>query len=110
MKPIPLDQIGLRWRDHRSALWWLGFLYRCPIKAWQIFKQLPRHRILAASYILYAHSLPYLILLSVLGRLIIFYFFGISPDPKSPFSPNSLAFHAYSIVTGISYGGCLRDY
>ena len=31
MTPVPLDKLGLwGWRNHKSALWWLGLLYRRP--------------------------------------------------------------------------------
>jgi hypothetical protein len=32
MTPTPLDKIVLTWRDHKSALWWLGLLYRRPVQ------------------------------------------------------------------------------
>jgi len=27
---VPLNKIGFSWEGHKSALWWLGLLYRRP--------------------------------------------------------------------------------
>ena len=72
MMPRPLCQIRLRWRDHRSALWWLGLLYRRPAQFRGALEtcSMP-HKLISASC-LWLHSLPYVLSLSVIGRYLVF--------------------------------------
>lgn len=68
MNPKPLDQIRLRFGDHKAALWWLGLLYRRPRRFHRSLEEVPRGRRLAAGWRLWAHALPYVALLSFSGR------------------------------------------
>ena len=72
MTPLPLEQIGLRGRDHRSALWWLGILYRRPQQLRERLEALPKLQALRAGGVLYLHALPYILILSIIGRLLLF--------------------------------------
>jgi hypothetical protein len=52
MTPLPLEQIGLRGRHHRSALWWLGILYRRPQQIQEALEALPKLQAWRASGVL----------------------------------------------------------
>jgi len=105
MTPIPLDQIGFRWRDHKSALWWLGVYYRKPAMANQALKNLSKQTGYKSTLLLYFHALPYLIFFSSLGRWVIFYILNSPHDPKASFYSAELLFHAYGIFKAIAAGG-----
>lgn len=64
----PLDKIGLHWRDHKSALWWLGLLYRRPFQFNEATKGLP----FLSALQFYLHISPYILLVCIVTRLIIF--------------------------------------
>lgn len=70
MTPIPLDQLGFGWRSHKSAMWWLGLLYRRPKDVRNQLDQMPKLAAAKTGFTLYWHNLPYLILLCVVFRLI----------------------------------------
>lgn len=72
MTPLALDQIGLRWHHHLSALWWLGLLYRRPKQFGRSLESLNKSQAVRAGMMLYLHALPYIVLLSILGRWLIF--------------------------------------
>ncbi len=72
MSSTPLDQLRLRWRDHTSALWWLGLLCRRPKRFHETLQHIPRTQQLRAALLLWLHSLPYIVALSGLGRMIMF--------------------------------------
>lgn len=72
MTPLPLEQIRPRWRDHRSALWWLGILYRRPQQLRETLDALSKLHALRAGGVLYLHALPYIVILSIIGRLVLF--------------------------------------
>ncbi len=63
MTPLPLEQIGLRGRHHRSALWWLGILYRRPQQLRKALEALPKLQAWRAGGVLYLHALPYIVIL-----------------------------------------------
>jgi len=85
MTPTPLDKIGLRWRDHKSALWWLGLLYRRPNYFIKSFEQLEPDLALEAALRLYVHIFPYLVLGSMLARVsMIIHSQSLSYDPQVP--------------------------
>ncbi|MBI1924512.1 hypothetical protein HYR99_09705 [Candidatus Poribacteria bacterium] len=77
MTPIPLDHIRLGWRDHKSALWWLGLLYRRPARFQAALKDFSWRSRFGISLSLCLHALPYLCLwifalnISLLGILIL---------------------------------------
>src|SRR5664280_244705 len=68
MEPPPLEQLGLRLRDHRAALWWLAVLYRRPGILVDSLKPLPRIEQVRVGFSLWLHVLPYLLVLTVVAR------------------------------------------
>lgn len=63
----PFDELGFGPASHRSALWWLGLLYRRPGRPWRVrnlSSSRTRARIVA---VLLVHAAPYLLLLTLLG-------------------------------------------
>jgi hypothetical protein len=75
----PLDRIGLRPRDHKAALWWLGLLYRRPrqFKEALSVSGATRFQAILIGFVLYLHFLPYLLLLVVVGRGLLFGVLGL---------------------------------
>ena len=71
MIATPLGDNRLRLCDHRSALWWLGVLYRRPEVFKLALKGQKWWRAAATAAILYLHCLPYLFIITLLGRLAI---------------------------------------
>ncbi len=69
MNSAPLDQVRFGWRDHKLALWYIGFSYRRPSNCIVAVKPGSRTRVLGNCLFLYLHALPYMIVLSVLGRM-----------------------------------------
>lgn len=68
MTPVPLGEFQLSPGRHRSALWWLGLLYRKPQEFRERLSDLPWRRQLVVGAWLYLHALPYLLVLIGLGR------------------------------------------
>lgn len=69
MTPLPLDEIiGLRWRHHLSALWWLGLLYRRPQRFLAALQALPRHRQIGIGCCLLGHAWPWILLFGVFNQ------------------------------------------
>lgn len=70
---VPLDQIRVHWRDHRSALWWLACLSRRPMQFETKFTALTDWEKAATYLILVAHAAPYFIVLFIVGGLLGWY-------------------------------------
>ena len=104
MTPLPLEQIGLRGRHHRSALWWLGLLYGRPEPFRKAQQGLPRWQALRAGMILYLHVLPYALLLGVIGRFLVFGILGLELVKPAPPEESLLLFHAREIAWVITWG------
>ena len=105
MTPLPLEQVGLRWRDHCSALWWLGLLYRRPQLVQKQLESLPKLEALRTSIALYLHALPYLLILIIIGRLVLFGMLGLElQHPPSTSGSSFLLVHAGGIAVGIAGG------
>jgi hypothetical protein len=71
--PVPLADLGLNSRHRVSALWWLALLYRRPAAFTQAIdgiEGLPAQ--LKAAAILYLNSLPFVLGVATVGRVIIF--------------------------------------
>ena len=94
MSPIPLDQLGWRWRDHKAALWWLGLLYRRPDQFRQTLAGLSRSQGIFIGIRLWAHFLPYFVFVCVLGRLFVFGALGLPPSRPLGGPSDALYFHA----------------
>lgn len=78
MTPITLDQIGLRWQDHKSALWWIGLTYRQPSRMYEVFEELSPREGIRSGVILWFHVLPYIVCFSIVGRLAVYAFSDIA--------------------------------
>jgi len=100
MTPIPLDQLGFGWRSHKSAMWWLGLLYRQPNQVHEKLEQMPRMAAAKLGFSLYWHNLPYLILLCIIVRFTIFSVLGVKPTSDNP----HLLFHISNIALGVALG------
>lgn len=83
MTPVPLGQIAFRGRHHRSALWWLGLLYRRPGQFHEALTGLPRWNQAKAGVTLYLHFLLYLVIICVLGKV---FLFGLLELPLETYS------------------------
>lgn len=101
MIPIPLNKIGLSWRDHKSALWWLGLLYRRPAKFRESLTKLPGRKAVMSGFLLWFHSLPYIIALNIIGRLFIFGWLKFHTENHSS---SMVVFHTTQLVSGICLG------
>jgi hypothetical protein len=101
MIPIPLNKMGLSWRDHKSALWWLGLLYRRPAKFRESLTKLPGRKAVMSGFLLWFHSLPYIIALNIIGRLFIFGWLKFQTENHSS---GLIIFHATQSVSGICLG------
>jgi len=104
MTPTPLDKIGWRWRDHKSALWWLGLLYRRPEQFNNALKSLSPWQAGKSGSTLYLHTLIYLILICIVGRLIVFGWFGIPAAKTFDTTFAILQYHIAQIAVGIAVG------
>jgi hypothetical protein len=105
MTPLPLDQIGLHWRQYTSALWWLGLVYRRPHQFREHLQRLPRYRALITGALLWFHTLPYVFLFCLLVRLALFGFGLVESLKPLPNDPNGvLTFHIREIAHGIAFG------
>jgi len=72
----------LKWWDHRSALWWLGLLYRRPYQFRKALAGLPPRRAFAASGLILGHALPHLVILACVLRWLLFSW--LDPSPQHP--------------------------
>ncbi len=79
MTALPLEQIGPTWRHHCSALWWLALLYRRPREFHRDLLPLPQWSVVRVGLVLFLHALPYILLIDVLGRLILFRMLVVPP-------------------------------
>jgi hypothetical protein len=117
MTPIPLDQIGLRWRDHKSALWWLGMVYRRPVQVQQSLKSTSRWTNVKVGLILYAHNSPYMLVLLLALHSFIFRLLPVIDENDGfivstihflhltvTFDEPNLLFHITYIIFGIVLG------
>ncbi|MDS4042106.1 MAG: AAA family ATPase [Candidatus Competibacter sp.] len=105
MTPLPLEQIGLRERHHRSALWWLGILYRRPQQLREALEALSKLHALRAGGVLYLHALPYIVILSITGRLVLFGALGLELRAPPPTEWSTLVLtHSALLIQGIAVG------
>jgi hypothetical protein len=72
MRSVPLEKLGLRLRDHGGALWLLAQLYRRPYRFRDSLRHLSPTQQVRAGLRLWLHALPYVLLLTVLSRAVIF--------------------------------------
>ena len=67
MIPLPLDQLSLDPRHHLAARWWLGWLYRNPKAFRGALEAMPQSAYRSVCSLL-AHALPWVLVISILGR------------------------------------------
>lgn len=106
---MPLDQIRLRLRDHKAALWWVGVLFRQPRRLNSALSKIPRQNAIIGA-VLYFHFLPYMIVFSVLGRIFLFYGLKLRTEqPMLSFFPEGWQGHAlgiiFAVIFGVTFGG-----
>ena len=113
MTPRPLHELRLRARDHKHALWWLALLYRKPRLFHQALQAGTRAQQFGVGLRLEVHALPYVVLLCVLGRVLLFGVFGLPTRPSTTTLDALLRFHlaeiAGAIAIGIAVGDRRRD-
>jgi hypothetical protein len=88
----------LRWSDHRSALWWLGLLYRRPHRFREALEQLSLARALLAGLTIFGHALPYVPVIAGIFRWVLLGELGLSP--REPL----ILFHLRLLLLGIARG------
>ncbi len=106
MNPVPLGALRLRPRDLLSTLWWLALLYRRPGVFQRDLVRLGRGQQLVAAVGMYLHGLPYIVVIAVLGRLLVFGAFGIAlKHPLADLDVSSVvSFHVVQMARGIAVG------
>jgi len=102
MTPLPLNQIGLSWRHHVSALWWLALLYRQPYHFREALRTLPlKHRVVT-GFCLLGPALPWMLLVSLVVELL---GIGIAlASGLSSFTAILLVKHAVGTAMGTTLG------
>lgn len=103
MTPLPLDQIGLGWRSHWSALWWLWLLYRRPSQFREHLEPL-RWRGLWTATCLTTHLVPWLFFFTLAGRVILVGEVGMPSQFDEPNLGSVLLHHAKKAGIGIATG------
>ena len=98
MNSLPQGSISFRWRDHFSALRWLGLLYRRPKQFRDTLLACSVKRQLIIALWLLIHSAPYVLAVSVGGKLL------VARVPDANIERDPLAF---TIVLGIAFGAVL---
>lgn len=102
MTPLSLDQLKLSWQHHRSALWWLGLLYRQPRRFENALKALKKGQAAQAAAVLYLHALPYIVLFSILGRWVLYSVLGFNLSQTSIIdNAPVLLIHSVLLILGI---------
>ncbi len=91
MNPTPLNKIGLRWRDHKSALWWLGLVYRRPDRFERLLSKLSNNSSKKCILILALHSSAYLTFAYIFGWFMTFKLLGFSSSELFTTSINTPA-------------------
>jgi hypothetical protein len=104
MTPRLLGEIGLRPGDHLSTLWWLGLLYRRPPDFAKALVGCPWPRSAIVALCLYLHALPYILVLTIAGRLFVFAVLGLPFDPRLAEGRSILTGHITSIAVGLAFG------
>jgi len=64
---VPLNKIGFSWEGHKSALWWLGLLYRRPKEFRESIEAFSLRESIFVFFKILLPFLPYLILFVILG-------------------------------------------
>lgn len=95
---LPLDRIRLNWAGHRAALRWIELRYRRPRAVKEAEESL------AIIVRIYLHSLPYLILLSVVLRLVLFGTAGLDWQFAKGLAIGLAAGLAAGLVGDITFG------
>lgn len=100
---VPLNKTGFSWEGHKSALWWLGVLYR---RSGGSMLQNRYIWISSREFVvgIFLHFLPYLILLTILGRVLIYGIIGFEAETTSTAFIDILFFHGKQIALGIASG------
>ena len=99
MTPIPLADLRFGPRSHASAIWWLGLLYRRPLRFKEVLAELPKRQQKVAAGELLFHILPYLLVVSVVGRGLLIWV-GDVPRPAA----GSFFLELFSVVRGAAVG------
>jgi hypothetical protein len=106
MTPIPPGELRLWPSHHRSALWWLGLLYRRPRVFRQSLGEAGRRGALTSAAILVLHALPWMFVVAAFGQLVLFGGVGL-PLKRPPAEPGLFALilaHIRQIALGIAGG------
>jgi AAA ATPase domain len=94
----------LTWRDHKAALWWLGLLYRRPLRFREALEQLSRWRALRAGLLLLGHALPFVVVIAGLFRWFLFGLLEIPLREPVAAGASALQSHGANLFRGIAGG------
>ena len=101
---VPLNKIGFSWEGHKSALWWLGLLYRRPKEFRESLEEICLRENIVVLFKILLQFLPYLILFVVLGRVLIYDIIGLEAKITLTSLIDILFFHSKQIAFGIASG------
>ena len=104
MTSLRVDQIGFGWGSHVSALWWLALLYRRPNRLRESLESLGGWRSIRAGAKLYAHAIPWVLFLMIVGRLVIHGGFGIQSKYAELDPLQAVLAHLKSLACAIAVG------
>ncbi len=104
MTVLPLDQLGFGWRSHGSALWWLFLLYRRPKEFQDSLSKLTGRQQLFVGFMVYLHSLPWVVAACAVGRVMLFGSGLVELDPTGESFWTVLGSHAEVIAVGAAVG------
>ena len=100
-----LNQIRSHWRDHLSVLQWLEVLYRHPQQLKEQLVRLSRRQVFCVGSIFYLHMLPYIVIIAIIGRFLLFGVLGMELQGQLPSDWSTLILlHGTCLAKGISFG------
>ena len=94
----------MNWFDHRLALKYLFLLYSQPNAFREKLESLTRQEMLRKALFLWLHAFPYIFVIFVLGRILIFQLVGFQVDDQQVGSLSPLRFHVYETLAGVVLG------
>lgn len=103
MTPLPLDKLELGYNSHRSALWWLGLLYRRPNEFRKALEQ-QRRNVVRTAVFLWFHVLPWLFLATLAGRCMLIVGLGQSSRIDGREFSGLVLQDAFDVAIGIAVG------
>lgn len=105
MRIVSLNELSLKYRHHRSAMWWLGLLYRQPDRFERALGVMGYGQSFATACRLFIHQTPYMLITCCISRWAIFELLDVASLLSRPSNVmGTLQFHVTSLLTGVSVG------